>query len=149
MSTIEFTSDVDPSQAAADLAAAHADDPSWLDAFSTALINERSANQAKRIFEVWGINHSEAGRLFGVTRQAVGRWVNQGVPATHVVTFGDLAAATDILSHYVRSDRISTVVRRPAPALNEQSLIDLIAQGRSADIVNACTAMFQFANVGR
>lgn len=149
MSTIEFTSDADPVQAAADLAAAHADDPSWLDAFSTALVKERSANQAERVFEVWGINHSEAGRLFGVSRQAVSRWINQGVPATHVVTFGDLAAATDILSHYVRADRIPTVVRRPAPALNEHSLVDLIAQGRSADIVDACRAMFQFANVGR
>ncbi|MEZ5378152.1 MAG: hypothetical protein R2733_16720 [Acidimicrobiales bacterium] len=135
----------DPAALAVELAATHADDPGWLDAFADALQQQRSANQARRVFAVWGINHSEAGRLFGVTRQAVSRWVIDGIPTSQTVAFADLAAATDILAHYLQADRIPAVVRRPAPALAGLSLVDLLGQGRTGDIVGACKAMFQFA----
>ncbi len=71
----------DPEVTAARLAEAHAGDPGWLDAFTDALQQQRSANQARRVFSVWGINESEAGRIFRVTRQAVSRWVIDGIPA--------------------------------------------------------------------
>ena len=101
------------------------------------------------MFSVWGINHSEAGRLFGVTRQAVSRWMIDGIPATQTVAFADLAVATDILTHHLQADRIPAVVRRPAPALTTEagkpaSLLDLLGEGRTGDIVEACKAMFQF-----
>lgn len=78
---------------------------------------ERSANQARWVFESWGISQSEAGRIFGVSRQAVSRWVIDGLPATQEVAFANLAAATDILTHDVKLDRIPAVVRRSAEAL--------------------------------
>lgn len=144
---VDIAADSDPAEFAASLA--HAGDAEWLDAFTVALNRQRSANRARYIFAAWGINHSEAGRIFGVTRQAVSRWTTEGIPASQEVTFADLAAATDILTHYLRSDRIPAVVRRPAPALDGQSLIDLLRNGRSADIVAACAAMFQFGDAHR
>ena len=133
-----------PEAIAAQIAEAHGDDPGWLDAFVNALHQERSANQARRVFTTWGINASEAGRIFGVTRQAVSRWIIDGIPATQTVTFADLTVATDILTHYLQADRIPAVVRRPAPALDGRSLLDLLAEGRHGDIVDACKTMFQF-----
>lgn len=136
--------DVEPEVIAAQIAAAHAGDPGWLDAFTDALHQQRTASQARRVFTVWGINHSEAGRMFGVTRQAVSRWIIDGIPATQTVALADLATATDILTHYVKADRIPAVVRRPAPALDHKSLLDLVADGRTSDVVDACRRMFQF-----
>ncbi len=136
--------DVEPEVIAAQIAAAHASDPGWLDAFTDALHQQRAASQARRVFTVWGINHSEAGRMFGVTRQAVSRWIIDGIPATQTVALADLAAATDILTHYVKADRIPAVVRRPAPALDHKSLLDFVADGRTSDVVGACRRMFQF-----
>lgn len=138
-----------PEVAAAALAHTLRHDPDWLDAFSAAMQQERSANQARWVFESWGINQSEAGRLFGVSRQAVSRWMIDGIPSTQVAAFADLTAATDILTHYVKLDRLPAVVRRPAEAFDGESLLDMLGDGRTADIVSACRTMFQFADVHR
>ncbi len=136
-----------PEAAAAELAHTLRNDPAWLDAFSEAMRQERSANQARWVFESWGISQSEAGRLFGVSRQAVSRWLVDGIPATQLAAFADLAAATDILTHYVKRDRLPAVVRRPARAFEGQSLLDMLRDGRTPDIVIACRTMFQFADI--
>lgn len=138
---------IKPEVAAAELAHSLRDDPGWLDAFSEAMRQERSANQARWVFECWGLSQSEAGRVFGVSRQAVSRWIVDGLPATQVPAFANLAAATDILTHYVKLDRVPAVVRRSAEALGGQSLLDMLNEGRTADIVIACRAMFQFADI--
>lgn len=137
----------EPEELAALLAATQ--EPGWLDAFSEAFNQARSANQAKYVFSVWGLSLAEAGRLFGVSRQAVSRWTIDGVPSTQTEAFADLAAATEILSHYLRHDRIPAVVRRPAAALGHQSLIDLLADGDTGEIVEAVRAMFQFGDAHR
>lgn len=138
-----------PEAAAAELARSQRDDPDWLDAFSKAMQQERSGHQVQWVFESWGISQSEAGRLFGVSRQAVSRWVANGAPETQVPAFADLAAATDILTHYVKLDRIPAVVRRPAEAFDGQSLLEMLAEGRTVEIVKACRAMFQFVDLHR
>ncbi len=138
---------ITPEAAAAELARTFRHDPDWLDAFSHAMQQERSANQARWVFETWGISQSEAGRIFGVSRQAVARWLVDGIPSTQVSTFADLSVATDILTHYVKRDRLPAVVRRPAGALQGKSLLDMLGEGRSPDIVHACRAMFQFADI--
>lgn len=140
---------IEPDAFALRVVETHADDPQWLDAFTAALNRRRSAGQAERVLAVWGLNSSEVARMFGVSRQAVSRWIIDGVPAAHVVTFADLAAATDLLVHYVQADRIAAVVRRPATALDGRSLLDLVADQRSADVLDACRRMFQFTDVHR
>ena len=137
---------MDPATAAAELASAHSADSEWLDVFTATLGRERSANQARSVFDTWGINHSEAGRLFGVSRQAVSRWMIDGVPSTQIVAMADLAAATDILTRHLKRDRIPAVVRRSATALDGNSLIGMLGEGRTSDIVAACRAMFQFTD---
>lgn len=121
----------------------------WVDAFTEALGQRRAANQAQRVFDSWGISFSEAGRLFGVSRQAVGKWVSDGVPATQVAAFADLAAANDLLVHYLKADRIAAVVRRPISALDGLSLLDLISTGRTSELPALCARMFQFSDVSR
>lgn len=138
-----------PEVMAAEIARTHRGDPDWLDAFTEALRQQRTANQARRVFTVWGINQSEAGRVFGVSRQAVSRWIIDGIPANQTVAFADLSAATDILSHHLQADRIPAVVRRPARALDGRALVDLIAQSRTGEIVEACRAMFQHTGAHR
>jgi hypothetical protein len=44
----------------------------------------------------------------------------------------------------VKRERIPAVVRRPAPALDNRSLLDLVAAGDSRGALVACREMFAF-----
>jgi predicted transcriptional regulator len=138
------TPDLDPRDAASRLIAAHADDAEWLDAFAVELDRRRAASSLARTLGVWQLSQSDAARLFGVSRQAVSKWLEQGVPADRVETVADLAAATDLLVHYLKRDRVPAVVRRAVPALEGRSLLDLLGAGLSGELLQACRGMFAF-----
>lgn len=144
---MEEVAHLDPRAAAERLVQAQRHRAGWLDAFAEHLDRQRNAEALERILSVWGLNQSDAARLFGVSRQAISKWLRQGVPAERAETVGDLAAATDLLVRHIQRDRIAAVVRRRAPALGDLSLLDLLEQQRSRDVLAACRAMFAFAEV--
>lgn len=140
-------SEAEPTRAAAELVAAHEDDGAWLDQFAEAFDRQRSARQLERVLSTWGLSQAEAARMFGVSRQAVGKWLARGVPGERVAVVADLAAATDVLRHRLKGERIPAVVRRPAPALGGRSLVDLAASGHSDEALRACREMLDVAGV--
>mgnify|MGYP000091147065 CR=1 FL=1 len=93
---------------------------------------------------VWGLSQAQTARLLGISRQAVGKWLERGAPTERAALVCDLAAATDLLTHYLKRDRIPAVVRRPIPACENLSLLDLLEQGRSAQLLELCRQMFSF-----
>lgn len=130
-----------PHEVAAQILADHADDPTWLDTFVDQLSCSRSARQVVRVLDVWGMSQAEFAGVMGVSRQAVGKWMLQ-VPADRAVALADLTAATDLLEHYLKRDRIPAVVRRRASALGDQSLVDLVATDGPSAALDACRRMF-------
>ena len=46
------------------------------------------------------------------------------------------------LVHYLKRDRISAVVRRSADRLDGQSMVDLVGQGRTTELLEFTRAMF-------
>ncbi|MGE0486517.1 MAG: hypothetical protein AB7Q81_20360 [Gammaproteobacteria bacterium] len=142
-----MTSRTDPAAAATAVFRAHAADRDWLDAFSACLDRHRAGQSLARILAAWGLSQAEAARLFGVTRQALAKWLERGPPAERAQALADLAAATDLLAHYLKRERIAAVVRRPAPALGGFSLLELVAGGRTREVLEACRAMFDFERV--
>ena len=141
--------DLPPARAAARVIAAHRRDPEWLDQFSAALDRQRKSRALERILDVWGLSQSEAGRRFGVSRQAVAKWVRDGVPAERVQDIANLSAATDVLVHYLQRDRIPAVVRRPVGAFDGGSLLDMVGEGRFRDVLDACRSMFDYSQTQR
>ncbi|MEO1574308.1 MAG: hypothetical protein AAFU65_05035 [Pseudomonadota bacterium] len=131
-----------PKEAAAQLASGR--DDVWLDRFSAHLDRQRSGQSLERMLTVWGLSQADAARLFGVSRQAIGKWLSQGVPTDRAVAIADLSAATDVLVHHLKRDRIAAVVRRAAPALDDRSLLDMVGEGRAAEVLLACRRMFDF-----
>ena len=137
----------DPRKVAGEIVETARQDPGWLDAFAVALERERSHDQLGRTLAVWGLSQSEAARLFGVSRQAVSKWLASGVPTDRVGAVADLAAATDLLIRYAKRDRIPAVVRRGAVGLQGHSLVDLVAAGETRKALETCRAMFAFNRV--
>ena len=125
----------------------HRYDDGWLDAFIASLDRLRAADAFTRTTEIWGLSQAEAARLFGLSRQAIGKWRRRGVPAERAGAVADLAAATDLLVRHLKRDRIPAVVRRPIPALGGVSLVELLGQGDTGAVLAACRDMFRFDQV--
>ncbi len=134
-----------PEEAAERTFAAHGRDGPWLDAFTERLDRLRGGGASfARTMGVWGLSQAEAGRLFGVSRQAVGKWLRREAPPERAVAMADLAAATDLLVQHLKRDRIPAVVRRPIPALGGESLVALWGRGETRTVLTACRNMFRF-----
>lgn len=113
----------------------------WVDALAAELTVARAPSELSHILTTWDMSQSQFGVLMGVSRQAIGKWQEQ-LPADRAVAIADLAAATDLLERYLKPERIAAVVRRCASALDDRSLIDLIGEGRTDDVLEACRTMF-------
>jgi len=85
-----------------------------------------AARKLERLRRMWSLSKSEAGDLFGVSRQAILKWVQRGVPAERVA---DVAAVYDLareLERNLRPDRIPTIVRRRAKGLGGRTLLETV-----------------------
>lgn len=143
----QTTPQIAPEQAAEAVFIAHQHEQAWLDAFAYSLDRRRAAASLQHVLTVWDLSQSEAARLFGVSRQAISKWLDSGAPPDRAMMIADLAAATDLLTHYLKRDRIPAVVRRPIGALGGVSLTDLFARADTQALLVACREMFSFGQV--
>jgi predicted transcriptional regulator len=134
----------DPRVLAAEILTRHGDDRAWMDTFSEALESSRNGDALARVLAVWGLSQTDAGDAFGVTRQAVSKWLASGAPSERAVAIADLAAATDLLVRHLSRDRIPAVVRRQAANLGDRSLLDVLATDGARAVLDACEEMFAF-----
>ena len=151
-----------PEEAAKRVFRAREQDGAWLDRFAECLAGyrqgpaaaasitaRRSGSDLARTIGLWQLSQAKAAALFGVSRQAFAKWLQRGVPADHAVAVADLKAATDLLEHYLKRDRIPAVVRRPIPALDGVTLLDLLGRGDTGRLLSACREMFNFERAHR
>lgn len=143
---LEAASRMDPKEAAAHLIRANGPQQGWLDTFAEQLDRQRNADALARILAAWDLNQSDAARIFGVSRQAISKWLDAGVPAERATAIADLGAATDLLLRHLQRDRVPGVVRRRASRLGDQSLLELLLQQEFRSVLEACRAMFAFAD---
>jgi hypothetical protein len=132
---------LDPAAAADRIVGATRADDAWTLAFLEALEQRVRTAPLERLMSAWDLSAAATGRIFGVSRQAVAKWRGSGVPDDRAVALADLAAATDVLERYVRRERISAVVRRPAPALGGRSLLELAEAGEHEAVRRGAAAM--------
>ena len=134
-------------QVVAERLVAEAPDTDWLRALTDDLDRRLRTAPLERLLTLWGLSASEAARAFGVSRQALSKWRQSGVPADRAPALMDLAAATDLLDRKVKRERIPAVVRRPAGMLGGGTLLDLMFEGRHTQVREAVTAMFDLRRV--
>jgi predicted DNA-binding protein (UPF0251 family) len=137
----------DPHRAAALVIRAGSAHPEWVEAFAEAIVAEAATDALRRVLLVWGLSQAEAARIFGVSRQAVAKWVTLGVPVERRRAIADLAGATDVLLEHLKVDRVAAVVRRPAERLGGRSLLEMAAGGDTEAVAAACRAMFDLSAV--
>src|SRR5436309_982050 len=82
------------------------------------------------IEEVFALSNSAMGRLFGVSRQAIGQWRARGVPGSRQEKVATVAAVADLLLHSLKPERIAGAARRPAAAYGGVTMLEMIRRDR-------------------
>lgn len=131
----------------ADELAAEAPDQEWLRAVTDRLYAKLEAGELKHFLSAWDLSLAEAAEAFGVSRQAVSKWQQAGVPADRMPTLLDLVSATEELERRVRRERIPAVVRRSVDSLGGRSLLDMAQAGKPAEVRDAVERMFDLRRV--
>lgn len=98
-----------------------------------------------RIQDLLALSRTELAGLFGISRQAVSKWLDEGVPPARqpkLLTVLDLA---ELLARQLQPGRLPAVVRRPAPAFGNRSMIEVIAADHHEDLLAQVERSFDWA----
>lgn len=99
----------------------------------------------ERIRQVFDLNLTQLGALFGVSRQAVTQWLETGVPDDRLEKVARVASIADLFNYRLRSDRIPGVVRREASAYGGLSALDMIRDDRQDELLALTRRSFDWA----
>jgi hypothetical protein len=83
------------------------------------------AGDLSDIMRIFGLGATAAGRLFGVSRQAVDQWLAKGVPLGRLADVGAVAQAARALHGYFRPERIPQIVTEPIPGLGGRTVLEV------------------------
>ena len=98
------------------------------------------------IAETLELTETELGRLFGVSRQAVGQWRERGVPSSRMSKVTAVAAICDLLGHRLKPERIPGIARRPADVYGGLSMLEMIERGREDELLTRIRRSFDWAS---
>ena len=116
--------------------------------FTLAVLDELSGRDSDlaRLMAGWQLSVSDVARLFGVTRQAVQQWLDDGVPPARQPTLLQVLRIADLLEGNLQSSRIPAVVRSDSAAYGGRSMLELIADGRHDELLNSVERSFDWAS---
>ena len=97
------------------------------------------------VAETFELSETELGRLFGVSRQAVGQWRERGVPSSRMAKLATTAAICDLLRHRLKPERIPGIARRPARAYGGLSMLEMIESDRQDELQAEMRRSFDWA----
>jgi hypothetical protein len=124
-----------------------APDERWLRTLIDDLDQRVRSRPLERLLVLWQLSAAQGAQLFGISRQAFMKWLKAGPPADRAEAVAALAAATDVLDHHLKRERIASVVRRKAPQLSGKSLLELASNGEYARVRSTVETMFDLRRV--
>ena len=98
----------------------------------------------ERTIEIWRLNRDETDHIFDGPHSVVCKWRQSEVFSE---ALAELDAATALLYHYLKPDRIPAVVRKAIPARGDVSLIEMLEAGDAKTLIATCRDMFRFEQV--
>jgi hypothetical protein len=118
--------------------------------FTVAVLQELSGSGSElaRLMAGWQLSISDVARLFGVTRQAVQQWLDDGVPAARQPKLLQILRVGDLLERNLERPRIPAVVRADAGAYGGGSMLEMIAEDRHDDLLESVERSFDWASTG-
>jgi len=94
--------------------------------------------------QVFDLNYTELGRLFGISRQGAKDWLKRGVPTDRQDKVAAVSAIADLLERKLKPDRIPGIVRRAANAYDGHTMLELIAADRHQELLDITRRSFDW-----
>lgn len=116
--------------------------------FALAVLHELSGpgSELARLMAGWQLSVSDVARLFGVTRQAVQQWLDDGVPAARQPKLLQILRIADLLERNLQALRVPAVVRSAAGAYADRSMLQMIADDRHDVLLGSIERSFDWAS---
>jgi hypothetical protein len=129
------------------VASATLPEPADYERFSRFVLSELSGagTGLESLLAAWHMTITEMGTLFGVRRQAVGQWLDDGVPAVRLPKLATMLRLADLLERNLLAERIPAVVRTPSDRWNRATMLDLIAADRHEELLADVARSFDWA----
>ncbi len=122
--------------------------PIHYERFTLAVLDELAGggSELAQLMAGWQLSISDVARLFGVTRQAVQQWLEDGVPAARQPKLLQVIRIGDLLARNLQPSRIAAVVRSDAAAYGGRSMLELIADDRHDELLDSVERSFDWAS---
>jgi nucleoid DNA-binding protein len=104
-----------------------------------------SIRQLEEIQQLFELNLTELGRLFGASRQAVSSWLEKGVPSARKPKVHSVLNIAQLLERQLRPGRLPAVARRQAPAYGGLSILEMIGADRHEPLLERIRESFDWA----
>ncbi|HVF07769.1 MAG TPA: hypothetical protein VNC60_04250 [Actinomycetota bacterium] len=93
----------------------------------------------------WQMTVTEMATLFGVRRQAVAQWLDDGVPAVRLPKLATVLRLAELLERNLRAERTAAVVRAPSDRWGGASMLEMIAADRHEELLAHVARSFDWA----
>jgi hypothetical protein len=97
------------------------------------------------IAEGFGLTETGLAELFGVRRQAVAQWRDDGIPSARQEKVATVASIADLLSRKLKAERVPGIARRPAEAYDGLTMLEMISHDRYAELLDSVRESFDYA----
>ena len=111
------------------------------------LDRELNVGPLERTMRLWDISAAQLGVMFGVSRQAMAKWLSDGPPAIRRDQVALLDQSTDLLDRWIKRDRIPAVVRRNVDSLYGRTRLDVALAGEFESLRDELTETFDVSRV--
>ena len=102
----------------------------------------------ERLMAAWQLSVTDVGRLFGVARQAVQQWLDDGVPPARQPKLGVVLRIADLLERNLQPERMPAVVRTPARAHGNRSILQAIGDDDHDRVLEVVARSFDWSATG-
>jgi hypothetical protein len=97
------------------------------------------------LLAAWQMTVTEMATLFGVRRQAVGQWLDVGVPAIRLPKLATMQRVAELLERNLLAERVPAVVRAPSDRWHGATMLELVAADRHEELLVDVARSFDWA----
>lgn len=122
-------------------------DRASVERFARLMLEELRENKTplERVMEIFDLNLTELGGLFGVSRQAALQWLDEGVPSARRGKLGTVLATAELLERKLRGGRVPLVARRTADAYAGRTMLTMIEADQHEDLYRSVRDSFDWS----
>lgn len=109
-------------------------------------LNQLGDDPLVQVMTAFELSKTELGGLFGVSRQAIDNWLQNGVPPDRREKLNTLASLVDLLERKLKAGRLPGVARTPASAYGGLTMLEMVVSDRHHELLEDVRESFEWSD---